>query len=118
MATIAVQKVAGADTIHARTYLWEALVSGSLDGESIEIPDHADRSVQVVGTFDTATLTVQGSNDGTNWETLSDPQGNAIAFTSAGLEQILENTRFIRPLVSSVGGSTDLDVFLHVRASR
>jgi len=118
MATIAVQKVAGSDTIHARTYLWEALVTGSLDGALIELPDHADKSVQVVGVFNTATLTLQGSNDGINWETLSDPQGNAIAFTSAGLEQILENTRFVRPLVSSVGASTDLDVFLHVRAQR
>lgn len=118
MATIAVTKVSGADQIHSRTYLWEALVTGSLDGASIEIPDHADRSVQVVGTFDTATLTMQGSNDGTNWATLTDPQGNAIAMTVTGLEQILENTRFIRPLVSSVGATTDLDVYLHVRQQR
>ena len=118
MATIAVQKVAGSDTIHARTYLWETLVTGSLDGAPIEIPDHADMSVQVVGTFDTATLTMQGSNDGTNYLPLTDPQGNAIAMTVTGLEQILENTRYIRPLVSSVGGSTDLDVYLHVRANR
>lgn len=118
MATIAVAKVAGADTIHARTYLWEALVTGSLDGEPIELPDHADKSVQVVGTFDTATMAMQGSNDGTNYESLTDPQGNAIEMTSAGLEQILENTRFVRPLVSSVGASTDLDVYLHVRQQR
>ena len=118
MATIAVAKGSSADTIHARTYIWEALVSGSLDGESIELPDHADKSVQVVGTFDTATIALQGSNDGTNWESLSDPQGNAIEMTSTGLKQILENTRFVRPLVTSVGGSTDVDVFLHVRANR
>ena len=118
MATIAVAKVSSADTIHARTYIWEALVSGSLDGESIELPDHADKSVQVVGTFNTATIALQGSNDGTNWESLSDPQGNAIEMTTTGLKQILENTRFVRPLVTSVGGSTNVDVFLHVRANR
>ena len=118
MATIAVAKVSGADKVHARTYLWETLVTGSLDGESIELPDHADKSVQVVGTFNTATIALQGSNDGTNWVSLSDPQGNAIEMTSAGLKQILENTRFVRPLVTSVGASTDVDVFLHVRANR
>ena len=115
MATIAVAKTSGQDP--DVLYLWEALVSGSLDGVSIVIPGRSDMCVQVVGTFDTATLTMQGSNDGTNWATLTDPQGNDIAFTSAGIEQILEKTRFVRPLVSSVGAGTDLDVYLYVRAS-
>ena len=115
MATIAVAKVSAQDPDLA--YLWAALVTGSLDGAAIEIPGRADMSVQVVGTFDTATLTMQGSNDGTNWAPLTDPQGNAIAMTVAGIEQILEKTRYIRPLVSSVGATTDLDVHLYVRAA-
>ena len=118
MATIPVKKVAGADTIHARTYIWEALVAGSLDGEAIKVPDHADRSVHVVGNFDSATVVFQGSNDGANFVTLLDPQGTAISFTATGLKQILEITRFVRPLLSGGLGSENIDVFLHVRAQR
>ncbi|MCH8211155.1 MAG: hypothetical protein IIB99_07250 [Planctomycetes bacterium] len=114
MATIAVAKTSGQDAV--RTYLWEAIVQGSLDGAAIELPDHADRSVQVTGNFSgPATLTMQGRNDGTNWVTLLDPFGNAIAFTAAGIKQIMEFTKEIRPLASGVDGSTDLDVTLYAR---
>lgn len=64
----------------------------------------ADRSVQISGTFNSATVVMQGSNDGTNWFSLTDPQGNAISKTSASIEQIEELTRYIRP--SSSGGSS------------
>lgn len=115
MATIEVAKQSAQEP--DRTYLWEALVQGSLDGASIEIPGDADRSVQVIGNFSgPATLTFQGSNDDTNWAPLTDPTGAAIAFTAAGIKQIMEFTRFVRPLVSGEDGSTDIDVFLHVRS--
>ncbi len=115
MATIAVAKTSAQDAV--RTYLWEAIVQGSLDGSAIELPDHADRSVQVTGNFGAATvLTMQGSNDGgTTWATLTDLTGNAIAFTAAGLKQISEFTKEVRPLASGEDGSTDLDVFLYAR---
>jgi hypothetical protein len=80
-------------------------------GVAIDRTDFADRSVQVEGTFGAATVTIQGSNDGTNWETLRDPQGVALSFTSAGLKQILETTLYIRP-VSSGGTGTALTVTL------
>ncbi len=116
MATIPVQKAD--DQVHARTFWWEALVTGSLDGAKVELPDHADCSVQVFGTWNTATLTFQGSNDGINWLPLTDPQGNDVAGTDDFLEQIVENVRYMRPLVTSVGASTDLDVYLHTRSQR
>lgn len=72
-------------------------------GLPIEMTDYADRSVQVEGTFGAATVVIQGSNDGTNFQTLRDPQGVALSFTTAGLKQILETTRLIR--VSSSGGT-------------
>lgn len=79
-------------------------VMGDADqGTAIEMTDFADRSVQVEGTFGAATVVIQGSNDGTNWQTLRDPQGVALSFTTAGLKQVLETTRFIRP--SSSGGT-------------
>jgi hypothetical protein len=72
-------------------------------GTAIELPEAAEKSVQTSGTFASATVILQGSNDGTNWNTLTDPQGNAISFTAAGLEAVTEHTRYVRP--SSSGGA-------------
>lgn len=66
----------------------------------------ADRSVAITGTFNSATVVLQGSHDATNYFTLTDPQGNAISKTAAGLEQIEELTRYIRP--SSSGGTASV----------
>jgi hypothetical protein len=66
----------------------------------------SDKSVQVEGTFAAATVTIQGSNDGVNWETLRDPAGVALTFTAVGQKQILENTRYQRPVTTGGAGST------------
>ena len=71
----------------------------------------ADRSVQVTGTFGVGgRVLLQGSNDGTNWVTLNDPQANALSFTAAGLEAVLELTQYIRPTVNAGDGTTSLTV--------
>lgn len=63
----------------------------------------AVRSVQIAGTFGGSTVLVQGSNDGTNYATLTDPQGTAISKSTAAIEQIEEVTRFVKP--SASGGT-------------
>jgi hypothetical protein len=80
----------------------------------IEMAEWAERSVQVIGTFGTATIVIQGSNDGVNWETLNDAQGSPISKTAKFIEQVAEVTRFVRPLVST-GAGADLDVFFVLR---
>lgn len=83
--------------------VWAALANGDV-GDAIELPAWADRSVQIEGAaFGGGTLTFQGSNDGTNWQSLTDPQANAIAKTAPALEQISELTRYVRP--SMAGGA-------------
>ncbi len=99
-------------TVHC---LWETLVTGSLDGDAFVNPNFKDLCVQVKGTPDSSTITMQGTNDtgaaGTEtWFTLTDVLGASIAFTAAGGMQIHERPYKIRPLVSSVGASTDWDV--------
>lgn len=95
---------------------WTPLTSSDLDGEALGMADFQDRTVQVLGTFGGATVTIQGSNDdGTTWATLTDPLGNNLAFTAAGMKQITELPQFIRPLVSSASGTTSLSVYLHMR---
>lgn len=71
-------------------------------------------SVQVVGTFGGATVTLQGSNDNTNWVTLKDVFGSDVSLTSTGAHEFSTSMRYIRPLVSS-GSGDDLDVYITVR---
>ena len=72
----------------------------------------SDKTVQIRGTWGGATLVIQGSNDGgTTWTTLTDPQGNALSFTTGSpMEAIQENPERIRPSTSGGNGTTDLDV--------
>jgi hypothetical protein len=58
---------------------------------------------------------IEGSNDGSTFATLSDPQGVAISKTAAALSQISQVTRFIRPRVSAGDGTTSITVTLLAR---
>lgn len=101
-----------------RILTWETLTTTNDVGEAFPAAAYPDKSVQVEGTFGAvATVVIQGTNEETpaNWHTLVDPQGNALSFTAAGLEAVLENTRWIRPaLVSGGDGSTDVDVIMMI----
>lgn len=66
----------------------------------IRLAPYTDRSVQIEGTFGSATVIIKGSNDGTNYQNLSDPQGNDISKTTADLEQIEEASIYIKPTFS------------------
>jgi hypothetical protein len=96
---------------------WDTLTTTNADGAPLRMPEAADRSVQVFGTFGTGgNLVIEGSNDGgTTYHTLTDPQGNALAFTSAKIETITELTELVRPRVTAGDGTTDLDVHLLTR---
>ena len=99
-------------------YTWTPLVAANTTGTPIEVPGLSDRTVQIIGTFDSATVVIQGSNDGTNWATLTDPQGNAISKTAAAIEMISEVTRYIRPSISGGSGSESLTVILLAKRVR
>jgi hypothetical protein len=62
-------------------------------------------SVQVTGTFGSATIALQVSNDGTNFVTLKDGSGVAITFTAAGMAEFSTAARYIKP--TSSGGTAD-----------
>lgn len=118
MATISVTKT----DIHTAydfgfTAIWPTMTnSGSDVGEAIEMFGSADRSVQVTGTFGTGgTIRIEGSNDGSNYYPLTDPQGNNLDFTSAKIEAVSEITRYIRPRVTAGDGTTSLTVTMLLR---
>lgn len=79
--------------------------------DAVELPAWTDGSVQIGGMFGSATVVISGSNDGTNYETLTDPQGNDISKTSADLEQITEVVRYIKPTFSG-GSSQSINIHL------
>jgi hypothetical protein len=88
---------------------WAPLAQGD-DGDALSFGQYSDKSVQVSGTFGGATLRVEGTNDGTNWATLTDPQGNDLLITSAKIEMVTEATVSIRPFVVGGNGTTSLTV--------
>lgn len=91
--------------------VWETM--GDADtGSSVEAPDYPDKTVTVTGTFASATVVIQGSNDGSTWATLNDFGGTALSYTSAsGVILIRENPLFIRASTSG-GSGTDVDVII------
>lgn len=96
---------------------WANMAQSTSDvGAAIEFTGFPDRTVQVEGTFGVGgQVTIQGSNDGTNFRTLTDPQGNALVFSSAGVEVISEVPRYVRPAVTGGDGDTDLTVTMLLR---
>lgn len=96
---------------------WSTMTnSGSDVGSAYENPGWADRSVQVFGTFGTGgTVLIEGSNDGSNWATLNDAQGNALSITTAKIEEVSAVVRYIRPRISAGDGTTSLTVVLCAR---
>lgn len=114
--TTAVQKQIP-ESLHATCVVatWPAIPNGD-DGERLELANFADRSVQVFGTFGAGgSVRIEGSNDGTNWATLTDPQGNALDITSAKIEAITEVVRWIRPRVTAGDGTTAITVVMLLR---
>lgn len=88
---------------HLVLFQWAALAAGETGDTAGFSAGFNDRSIQVAGTFGGTTVTVEGSNDGSNWATLNDVFGDPLSFTVAGLAQVLECTRYVR--VKSTGGA-------------
>ena len=81
---------------------------------SVVVARHEE--VQVTGTFGAGgSISVQGSNDGTNYAILKNAQGTAATFTAAGIQQIVELPRYMRPLVTAGDGTTSLTATLVAR---
>lgn len=96
---------------------WRATVTNltqttSDTSSAIRFPDYSDRSVQVFGTFGSGgQITIEGSNDGgSHWQTLSDPNGNALNITTSSLKAITEAAIDLRANCSSGDNTTSLTV--------
>jgi hypothetical protein len=64
-------------------------------------------AVQISGSFGTApTVTLQGSNDGTNWYTLKNVHGTDISVTAAALHEFNSSALYIKPGFTGGSGYT------------
>lgn len=95
---------------------WETMVTG--DTIVTELPSGAgpiSGSVQFTGTFNGGTtVTLTGSNDGTNYVTLKDLAGNDISFTAAGAADFTTAMAYIKPGIAS-GSADDVDATVVLR---
>lgn len=102
---------------------WQATWASLLTTESglpASLPvESSARSVHISGAVGTGgSIALQGSNDGINWGVLSSgmsTQGDLTALAPAAspaaiIRGIYENVRFIRPVVLSGDGGTNLKV--------
>lgn len=87
------------------------------DGEPVRLAVYSDRSIQILGTFGGASVTIGGSNDGVNYHALTSTDSNALTLTAAALKQIVELPIFIKPRVFGGDGTTNLSVILAGRRS-
>jgi hypothetical protein len=108
----------GEDVDHATLVTWSGLLNSD-DGARVTLTDFPDRTVQIVGTFGAGgSVNFEGSNNGTDWAVLTDPQGNPITKTAAAMEFVTETPRYVRPRVTGGDGTTDLSVILFARTPR
>lgn len=105
----------GAD---AAKIVW-ALDNTDADGAPVDKhwADYADRTVSVDGTFGGATITIQGSADGSSWASLSDPSGSPVAMTAADVAVLSETPLKTRPALTGGAGST-VNVTMVLRRNR
>lgn len=91
--------------------------SESTDALRLRTTGGALGSVQVVsggGTgFNSGTVTIQASNDGTNWITLQSPLGDTLAFTGDGGAEISTGFAYVRATADA--SISDVDVMFHFR---
>jgi len=95
-----------------------ALTTADHTGDALSWCDWADRSVTFTGTWGGATAALEGSNDGSTWVALADPQGTAITRTSNGIEAVLELTRYVRARLTTVGVGATVSATILMRKGK
>jgi hypothetical protein len=95
---------------------WTGLLADD-DGEPVRLAVYSDRSIQISGEFDGASITIGGSNDGVTFHALTSTDSVPLTLTEAALKQIVELPIWIKPRIFGGGGATNLTVIMAGRRS-
>jgi hypothetical protein len=99
-------------------FTW-TLTTADHTGLPVQWSPWADRSVMVTSAaYGGSTTALEGSNDGTTYVSLADPQGTAIAKTADAVEAVLELTQYVRPRLTTVGSGATVKVSLLCRRNQ
>lgn len=93
---------------------WAALTATDTVGSAESFQRYSQVTVHAKGTFAGASVSLEGSNDGSNYQTLNDSrgEGNAMTFAAADVRKLNEVPAFIRPIITSGSGPTNLTVIV------
>lgn len=94
---------------------WESLASGDT-GAAVRLPAYPKKTVQATG--DATSVPMEGSNDGTNFASVQNPSGSAVAVDASAdaIDTIVDNPEYIR--VGSLGSGTDTTITMIVATNR
>lgn len=94
---------------------WGGIAQGDT-AAAIPIPSLADKTIQVVGTFGGGSISIQGALESdlatAVFTELTNPQGDALSYSAAGIDTVLQNVYWIKPVLTGGDGTTDIDVYL------
>lgn len=79
--------------------------------ESYEDGGGSDKSIHIVGSFGGGSVSLLGSNDGTNFPILKDLEGNAITASSEIITTVRDNVLYFKP---GQPGGTSVSVNIHL----
>jgi hypothetical protein len=98
---------------HRTVQVFDTLTS---DGDSIvlDVSNNGKQEYffQVLGTFDSVTVTVHGSLDGTNFSALISEEGDAVDMTSTRLRPFVFRGQKLKLVAAGGGGSLDIDAWI------
>lgn len=97
--------------------LWENVATGdTLQPYAVHARLGLDASVQFAGTFGSATVKLQQSNDNTTYFDMKDTAGTTVSTTAAALFNFSSAAVYLRPAIT--GGTGDaVDVYLVLRGN-
>jgi hypothetical protein len=106
-----ISTVLGTGTEAGRKVVWGPMANGDT-GQPVFFSDFADYSLQIEGVQGAGfSIAMEGSNDGVNFRTLTDPQGVPISLTSGAIiKQVTEASIQQRPHITGGDGTTSITV--------
>ncbi len=111
MATVVPTSASVGGDGNAILWTW-AMVTANVEGLPFEYVQHMDLCWQSFATTQsTAVITIQGSNDGTNYFSMTNASGGAAAtFSADGGKQTVERPRYVRPYLTTAGTGAVISV--------